>query len=269
VRPSAPQGIAGGAFGGDYRIGPGTLVGLALGLSDNNYWVGATGASGRATGFHAGLYGIQEWRGFYLDAAATYSRFDGNATRVIAGIGTTETAKSNAIANQIAGRAEIGRPFTLTEEGAASTYVATPFLAVQPVQLWTPGYNESSVTASGAPGVFALNYQPQGTTSLPLYLGAQFDASTEVRKRPLAAWARLAWVHEFLPDRSVTAGFAILPGSSGFTVDGAKAAYNAGRVDLGARYALGEQTFLFANGSAELSDRGQSIGGTVGLRMVW
>jgi subtilase-type serine protease len=106
------------------------------------------------------------------------------------------------------------------------------------------------------------------TTSLPLYLGAQFDAATEIGSRPVTAWARVAWMHEFLPDRSVSAGFSVLPGTS-FTVDGAKAAYNAARIDLGVKYAVADRTFLYANGGAELSDRGQSIGGTVGLRIVW
>ena len=40
-------------------------------------------------------------------------------------------------------------------------------------------------------------------------------------------------------------------------------------IDMGVKYAVGEQTFLFANGGAELSDRGQTIGGTIGLRYVW
>jgi uncharacterized protein with beta-barrel porin domain len=265
--PAAQQGFAGGAFGGDYRVGPNTLLGIAVGLSDSSYSVGATGASGRATGIHAGLYASQEWDAFYLNATAVYSRFDGNNTRVIAGIGTTETAKSTVIANQLAGRVEIGRSFLLNPD-EPSRYSVTPFAALQPVQLWTPGYSETSVTASGAPGIFALSYQPQSTTSLPLFLGAQFDAATEIRSRPVSAWLRAAWVHEFLPNRNVTAGFTILPGAS-FTVDGAKAAYNAARIDMGVKYAVGEQTFLFANGGAELSDRGQTIGGTVGLRFVW
>lgn len=265
--PAAQQGVLGGAFGGDYRVGPNTLLGIAVGLSDSSYSVGATGASGRATGFHVGLYGTQDWGGFYLNAAAAYSRFDGNNTRVVAGVGTTETAKSNVIANQLAGRVEVGRPFVLNPD-EPSRYSVTPFVALQPVQLWTPGYSESSVTASGAPGVFALSYQPQSTTSLPLFLGAQFDATTEIKSRPVSAWVRAAWVHEFLPNRNVTAGFTVLPGAT-FTVDGAKAAYNAARIDMGVKYALGEQTFLFANGGAELSDRGQTIGGTIGLRFMW
>lgn len=266
--PAAQQAVAGGAFGVDYRILPQTLVGLAVGLSDTNYSVGATGASGRSTGFHVGLYGTQEWSGFYLNGAVAYGRYDGTNTRSIAGIGQTETAKSTVIANQFGGRVEVGRPFELTDPGAVSRYSVSPFAALQPMTLWTPGYAESSVTATGSPGAFALTYQAQSTTSLPLFLGAQFDASTEVKARPLNAWFRLAWVHEFLTSRSVTAGFNVLPGTS-FTVDGAQAASNAARVDLGAKYAVGSQTYLFANGSAELSYRGQAIAGTVGLRFTW
>lgn len=265
--PAAQSGILGGAFGGDYQVGPNTLLGIAVGLSDTSYWVGATGANGRATGFHAGLYALHEWEGFYLNAIAAYGRFDGNTTRPIAGIGTTETAKSNVVANQLAGRVEIGRPFVLNPD-EPGRYSVTPFAALQPVQLWTPGYSESSVTASGAPGVFALSYQPQSTTSLPLFLGAQFDATTEIKSRPVSAWVRAAWVHEFLADRSVTAGFTVLPGAS-FTVDGAKAAYNAARIDMGVKYMLGSQTSLFANGNVELSGRGQSLAGTLGLRFMW
>ncbi|WP_421995841.1 autotransporter outer membrane beta-barrel domain-containing protein [Reyranella sp.] len=265
--PAAQQSIGGGAVGIDVRVGPQTLVGLALGLSDSSYWVGATGANGRATGFHAGLYGQQDWAGFYVSAALAYSRFDGNATRPIAGIGTTETAKSSAIANQLGGRLEIGRAFELAPpDGGRLT--ATPFVALQPMQLWTPAYSESSVTATGAPGVFGLSYQAQSTTSLPLFLGAQFDTETVVQGRPLSAWVRAAWVHEFLPERSVTAGFEVLPGTS-FTVDGARAAYNAARVDLGARYDIASRTSLFINGSAELSYRGQAIAGVGGLRFSW
>ncbi len=265
--PAAQQSIGGGAFGGDYRVGPQTVLGVALGLSDNNYSVGATGANGRATGFHAGLYGMHDWNGFYANGALAYSRFDGNATRPIAGIGTTETAKSSAIANQFAARLEVGRPFEFSEQPGTRLAV-TPFAAFQPVFLWTPAVSESSVTATGQPGVFALNYQAQNTTSLPTFLGAQFDATTQLGGRPFSAWLRAAWVHEFNTYRGVNAGFAVLPGTS-FAVDGAKAASDAARFDLGVKYDVGSQTSLFLNGSTELSWRGQSIAGTAGLRIMF
>ena len=75
-------------------------------------------------------------------------------------------------------------------------------------------------------------------------------------------------MHEFNTDRAVTAGFAVLPGTS-FTVDGARAASDAARFDIGLKYDVASQTSLFVNGAAELSNRGQSIGGTAGLRIVF
>jgi uncharacterized protein with beta-barrel porin domain len=75
-------------------------------------------------------------------------------------------------------------------------------------------------------------------------------------------------VHEFLIGRSVTAGVSVLPGTS-FTVDGAKAASDAARFDLGVKYDVGSRTSLFANGSTELSYRGQSIAGTAGLWLMF
>ena len=134
---AAQQNIGGGAFGGDYRAGPQTLVGLAAGLSDSNYSVAATGASGRATGAHFGLYGLQDWRTFYVNAAIAYSRFDGTATRSIAGIGNTETAKSSAVSSQLAGRIEVGRPFEIGQFDGGQ-FSLTPFAPCSPASSGCP-----------------------------------------------------------------------------------------------------------------------------------
>ncbi len=265
--PAAQQSIGGGAFGGDFRVGPQTVLGAAAGVSVSNYGVSYTGANGRATGAHFGVYGLHDMGTFYANGSLAYNRFDGSATRVIAGIGSTETAKSSAVSSQLAGRLEVGRPFEVAKLESGQMGI-TPFVAIQPAQLWTPAYTEWSVTQNGAPGVFALSYQAQGTTSLPTFLGAQLDGETMVNARPLKGWIRAAWVHEFLPDRGITAGFTVLPGST-FSVDGARAASNAARLDLGVKYAVGSQTSLFANSNVELSDRGQSVGATVGLRIMW
>ena len=265
--PASQASIAGGAFGADYRFAPDALVGLAVGLSDSNYWMPTNNATGRATGTHVGLYGAYDWSGLYLNAAIAYSRFDGNATRVVTGIGTTETERLSGVSSQLAGRVEFGRPFNVSEVTGGQVAV-TPFVALQPAQLWMPGMTETSSAQSGGSGVFGLTYQPQATTSLPSFLGAQVNAQTEISGRPLNAWVRAAWVHEFLTDRSVTAGFQVLPGTS-FTVDGARAASDAARIDMGVKYMLSSQTSLFANGNVELSGRGQSLAATLGLRFMW
>ncbi len=259
---AARQNVGGGAFGGDYRLDPDTLIGAAVGMSSSGYSVASAGASGRATGIHAGVYGLRNLGAAYLSGTVAYGHFDNSTTRNITGIGATETAKGAFTGDQIAGRFEIGRLF---EAGAVGI---TPFANLQPSQLWQSGYTESSTAMTGGPGAFPLTFQASSTTSLPLSLGAQFDARGAIDTRPFAAFLRLAWVHEFLPNRNVTAGFVNLPGSL-FTVDGARAASDAARIDLGAKYAVGPQTSLFANAGAEVSNRGESFSGTVGLRFIW
>jgi subtilase-type serine protease len=259
---AAQQTIAGGAFGSDYRAGADTYIGFAGGVSSLSYSVPNNGATGQATGGHFGIYGLHAWDTIYVSGSLTYSRFDGTATRSIAGIGPSETERSSSVSHQLASHIEIGRSF---DTGGAKV---TPFFAIEPAQLWQPGVTETSVTANGTPGVFGLTYQPQGTTSLPTVLGAQVDGQTELNARMLKGWVRLAWVHELLANRTVTAGFNTLPGNN-FTVDGATAASDAMRLNFGGSYAVAAQVSLFANGTAEISDRGQSIGGTAGVRLIW
>ncbi len=265
--PTSQFTIGGGAFGADYRVGPNMLVGLAFGLSNTDYWMPSSGASGNAVGAHFGAYGAYEFSGFYVNAALAYSNFSANQTRYITGIGTNETEQSSGTANQLGGRIEVGRAFNVSQTVGGQVAV-TPFLALQPFNYWTPSMREKSSSQAGGMGSFGLTYQSRSTFSLPLFLGAQVDGRTEVGGRPLNAWVRAAWVHEFLTDRSVAAGFNVLPGTS-FTVDGARAASDAARIDVGLRYAVGSQTSLFANGNVELSGRGQSLAGTVGLRFQW
>jgi uncharacterized protein with beta-barrel porin domain len=265
--PASQSNIGGGAFGADYRAGPDTLVGVAVGLSGTTYWMPSSGATGRATGVHIGVYGAQTWNGFYANAAIAYSIFNNNQTRFITGIGNSETEQSSGTANQLGGRLEVGHPFNLGEV-LGGQVAATPFLALQPQQLWSPFMVESSFSQAGGSGSYGLTYQSRSTFSLPLSLGGELDGRTEIAGKPLNAWVRAAWVHEFLTDRSVVAGFNVLPGTS-FLVDGARAASDAARIALGLKYAVGSQTSLFADGNVELSGRGQSLAGTIGLRYAW
>ena len=256
------QSIAGGAFGSDYRTGPDTIIGFAGGASSLSYSVPNNGATGQATGGHFGIYGLHGWDTLHVSGSLTYSRFDGTATRSIVGVGMAEAERSSSVSHQLASHIEIGRSF---ETGRAEI---TPFFAIEPAQLWQPGLVETSVAANGTAGVFGLTYQPQATASLPTVLGAQVDGRSEFDGRMMKGWVRVAWVHELLANRTVTAGFNTLPGNN-FTVDGATAASDALRVGFGGSYAVAAQASLFANGTAEISDRGQSIGGTAGVRLVW
>ena len=80
--------------------------------------------------------------------------------------------------------------------------------------------------------------------------------------------ARLSWVHEFNPNRTVNPAFIALPGAA-FTVDGPRAASAAARIDAGAKLAIRSNAWLFASFDGEFSDRSQSYAGKGGLRVAW
>lgn len=80
--------------------------------------------------------------------------------------------------------------------------------------------------------------------------------------------ANLAWVHEFSPTRSVTAALVSLPVPA-FTVEGARAASDAARVELGSRLVLNSWSELSARFTGEFSNVGQSYAGTGSLRITW
>ena len=231
-------------------------------MSNSGYSVGTAGASGRATGIHAGIYGLHNLGAAYLSGAIAYGHFDNSTTRNITGIGATETAKGAFGGDQIAGRFEIGGLF---EAGAIGI---TPFVNLQPSQLWQSGYTESSTTMTGGPGAFPLAFQAKLHDIAAAVARRTVRRARRDRRAAVLGLPAPCWVHEFLPNRNVTAGFVNLPGSL-FTVDGARAASDAARIDLGAKYAVGAQTSLFVNAGAELSNRGESFSGTVGLRFMW
>jgi outer membrane autotransporter protein len=77
-----------------------------------------------------------------------------------------------------------------------------------------------------------------------------------------------AWVHEFDPARNVTASLTSLSMPS-FTVEGARAAADAGRIELGSRLALNRWWELSARATGEFSRAGQSYTGMGSLRVSW
>jgi subtilase-type serine protease len=106
-------------------------------------------------------------------------------------------------------------------------------------------------------------------SSLPTFLGAQFDARFAFANGlVLSPYARLSWVHEFHPNRAIDASFIALPGAA-FTVDGPRAASDAMHVDAGAKLAMGPNAWLFASFDGEFSNRSQSYAGKGGVRIAW
>src|SRR6202023_4120170 len=124
--------------------------------------------SGDVVGGHMGAYGVATWGALYAAGVVSYSRLDNWTTRTIAGVGPTETATASFASDLLGARLEIGRTYTLPG------FNITPFAALQGSTLWERGFTESS-TAGRLPGILGLTYQSQTVTSLPTFLGVQFD----------------------------------------------------------------------------------------------
>jgi outer membrane autotransporter protein len=227
----ARTAAAGGAMGFDYQLDPTRLVGFAVGASDAHFSVAERATSGNVLGGHLGAYGVATSGALYATGVLGYSRFDNNTTRTIAGVGPSETATGSFASDLLGARLEIGR------SQALSGFTLTPFAAVQTATLWQRGFTETS-TAGGGPGILGLTYQPRTTTSLPTFLGLQFDTRLALANGTVwSPFVRAAWVHEFMPDRAIAGSLVSVPGTL-FAVEGARAWSDALKLNAGARLAL-------------------------------
>jgi uncharacterized protein with beta-barrel porin domain len=260
----ASQSISsfGGALGFDHQIGPDLLLGFAAGGSESSVSVKNLATSGRIDGGHIGFYGVKTWGQAYAAANISYARLDNSTIRSISAIAAPETANGRFPADQFSARFEFGWKQTVAH------YTLTPFVAVEPAVLWQHAYGETTTTPGGGPGLFGLSYLAHTVTSLPTFLGLQADTRTVLANgTAFTPYARASWVHEFEPNRQVTAAFINLPTGS-FTVDGARAARDAARIDAGAKLEIDARASLFGNLSGEWSGISQAYAATAGFRVV-
>jgi outer membrane autotransporter protein len=251
------------ASGLDYQFAPDLLDGFAIGGSSSNFSVRDRITSGNLEGAHFGGYAVKTWREVYAAAALSFSTFRNSETRSIVGIGPTETASGSFGSNLLSGRVEVG------SKQALRWFTVTPFAAVQVSQLWQNGFNETNPLPTGAINQLGLSYGSRSVTSLPTFLGAQFDNRFAFRNgMVLSPYSRLSWVHEFKPDRTIDASFIALPAAA-FTVDGPRAASDAARIDAGAKLAVAQNAWVFASFDGEFSSRSQSYAGKAGAKVNW
>jgi outer membrane autotransporter protein len=253
-------GLAGGL---DYQFAPDVLAGFAMGGSSSNFSVANRSTSGHLEGGHLGGYGVKTWGlGFYTAGALSFNTFRNSTTRTIAGVGPTEVATGSFGSNLFSARLEVGSKQTI---GLASV---TPFAAIQFSQLWQNGFTETNVPPAGA-GVLGLTERSVAVSSLPTFLGAQFDTRAYLPNGMiLSPYTRVSWVHEFMPTRNVTASFIALP-STLFTVDGPRAASDAARIEVGSKLAITQSVKAFASFDGEFSNRSQAYAGKAGFSAAW
>ena len=240
----------------DYRIWPGTTLGVALAGGFTNWGLASGLGGGNSDAFQAGLYGITRNGPAYLAGAASFAEH-WMATDRFAFAGDHLTASFNA--QSYGGRLESGWRFATFLGGVA------PYAAVQAQAFHTPAYNETDATFGG----FGLNYNSRKGSDTRSELGARFDRALPIATTAvLALNARAAWAHDWVTTPILNPLFQTLAGAL-FSVTGATPVPNSALLSAG-----GELQFL--NGWAiggrfdgEFADRAQTYAGTGTLRYVW
>ena len=83
--------------------------------------------------------------------------------------------------------------------------------------------------------------------SLPSSLGLQFDSKFMLENgMTFAPYLRAAWVHDFMPDRHITASFNVAPGFL-FSTIGTPALADSAQIVIGSELAIDRRVSLFSS----------------------
>ena len=255
---SATSRLFGTAAGAEYWLSPQTLAGFALAGGGTGFAVD-NGGTGRSDLFQAGAY-LRHTNGpTYISAALAYGWQDVTTDRTVT-IAGVDRLRAEYNANAWSGRVEGGYRFVAPWIGGI-----TPYAAGQSTMLDLPAYAESVVSGSGT---FALAYNAKSVTDTRTEFGLRTDKSFAIADGILTLRSRLAWAHDFSPDRSVAATFRALPGAS-FIADGASQAADSALVTASAETKWLNGWTAAATFEGEFSDVTRSYAGKGAVRYAW
>jgi autotransporter-associated beta strand protein len=257
---TATSRIAGTAVGADYRFSPNTIAGFALAGGGTNFAVNGFG-SGRSDLFQAGAYLRHTQGAAYFSAALAYGWQDitTNRTVTIAGI---DQLRAEFNANAYSGRLEGGYRFVTPWIGGVGV---TPYAAGQFTTFDLPAYAEQAIVGSNN---FALAYGARDVTDSRSELGIRTDKSFAMTNSILTLRGRLAWAHDFNPDRNIGATFQALPGAS-FVVNGAAQAHDSALTTASAEIKWLNGWSAAATFEGEFSAVTRSYAGKGVVRYAW
>jgi uncharacterized protein with beta-barrel porin domain len=252
--------VFGTAVGADYRISPFTIAGFALAGGGTNFSVTGSGG-GHSDLFQAGAFVRHTVGAAYLSAALAYGWQDITTNRTVTVAGTDQLqAKFNA--NAFSGRLEGGYRFVAPWIGGIGI---TPYAAAQFTTFHLPSYAEQAIVGSNA---FALAFGAKDVTDTRSELGIRTDKSWAMTDGILTLRGRLAWAHDYDPDRSIASTFQTLPGAS-FVVNGAAQASDAALVTASIEKKWLTGWSAAATFEGEFSDVTRSYAGKGVVRYQW
>jgi uncharacterized protein with beta-barrel porin domain len=204
--------IAATAVGADYLFSPNTIAGFALAGGGTSFSI-ANGGTGRSDLFQAGAYLRHTSGAAYITGALAHGWQDITTNRTLM-VGGLDQLRAEFNANAWSGRLEGGYRFVTPALGGLGI---TPYAAAQFVTFDLPQYAEQAIVGLNT---FALSYGARDVTDARSELGIRTDKSWATSEGILTLRGRLAWAHDYDPDRSIAATFQTLPAAS-FVVNGA------------------------------------------------
>ena len=257
---NSASSLYGTAVGADYQLSPNTLAGFALAGGGTNFNVTGQGW-GRSDLFQAGAY-IRHVQGpGYVAAALAYGWQAVSTDRVVTIAGSDHLA-ATFNANAYSARIEGGTRFVMPW---ISGMGLTPYAAAQVTTFDLPAYAERVVSGGGA---FALAYAARTPTDTRTELGLRSDKSFAMQNGVLTLRGRLAWAHDFNPNRAAAATFQALPAAS-FIVNGAPQAADSALTTASAEVNWVNGWSAGASFEGEFSNVTRSYAGKGLVRYAW
>jgi uncharacterized protein with beta-barrel porin domain len=254
---TATSSVYGTAVGADYSISPFTVAGFALAGGGTNFNVAGSG-SGHSDLFQAGAFIRHTVGPAYISAALGYGWQDITTNRTVTAAGTSQL-RAQFDANAFSGRLEGGYRFVTPWMGV------TPYAAAQFTTFDLPAYAEQALVGSNA---FALAYGAKDVTDTRSELGIRTDKSFAMTDGILTLRGRLAWAHDYDPNRSIASTFQTLPGAS-FVVNGAAQAADSALVTASLEKKWLSGWSAAATFEGEFSDVTRSYAGKGVVRYAW
>ena len=252
--------VYGTAVGADYLFSPSTLAGFALAGGGTSFSVSGAG-SGRSDLFQAGAY-VRHTNGpAYVSAALAYGWQDITTDRIVTAAGS-DHLRAEFDANAWSGRMEGGYRFVAPWGGGIGL---APYAAAQFTTFDLPAYAEQVISGTSA---FALSYGAHSPTDTRSELGLRTDKSFALQDGIFTLRGRLAWAHDFDPDRSIAATFQALPGAS-LVVNGAAQAADSALTTASAEMKWTNGWSMAATFEGEFSGVTRSYAGKGVVRYGW
>ena len=252
--------VSGTAVGADYFISPNTIAGFALAGGGTSFSV-ADGGSGHSDLFQAGAY-LRHTNGTGLCLRRARLWLAGHHHQPF-GNGRGLRSAPRRVQRQCVVR-KVGGWLSLRLAAGGGIGI-TPYAAAQFVTFDLPGYAEQAMAGTNN---FALAYGAKDVTDVRSELGFRTDKSFAMPDGILTLRGRVAWAHDYDPDRSIATTFQTLPGA-GFVVNGAAQASDSALVTASVEKKWLNGWSAAATFEGEFSDVTRSYAGKGVVRYAW